>query len=79
MSDELALLDPRLGHVTPLPRPIGLKNESIELIRSFAPRAIVGPIVRETIKGSPEFDHSSLDRAYETRLYDYYGRDYYWL
>ena len=52
LSDELALLDPRHGHVVPLPRPISLKNESIELIRSFAPRAAFGRIVRETMKGS---------------------------
>jgi HprK-related kinase A len=51
-SDELALLDPRHGHAVPLPRPISLKNESIDLIRSFAPRAILGPVVRETMKGS---------------------------
>lgn len=52
LSDELALLDPRHGHVVPLPRPISLKNESIDLIRSFAPRATFGPVVRETVKGS---------------------------
>lgn len=52
LSDELALLDPASGRVIPVPRPISLKNESIELIRSFAPLAIFGPIVRETIKGS---------------------------
>lgn len=52
LSDELALLDPRHGHVVPLPRPVSLKNESIELIRSFAPQAIFGPVVHETTKGS---------------------------
>ena len=52
LSDELTLLDPQRGHIVPLPRPISLKNESIELIRSFAPQATFGPIVRETMKGS---------------------------
>ena len=52
LSDELALLDPQDGHVVPLPRPISLKNESIEVVRSFAPQAKFGPIVRETMKGS---------------------------
>ncbi len=34
---------------------------------------------RETIKDSPEFDPSrTVNREYETRLYDYYGRPKYW-
>ena len=52
LSDELALLDPVRGTVTAMPRPISLKNQSIDVIRSFAPRAIFGPIVHETLKGS---------------------------
>ena len=52
LSDELALLDPVQGSVTALPRPVSLKNESIEAIRSFAPEAIFGTVVRETVKGS---------------------------
>ena len=52
LSDELALLDPQHGYVVALPRPISLKNESIDLIRSFAPHATFGPVVHETIKGN---------------------------
>ncbi|NDJ78516.1 MAG: PRC-barrel domain containing protein [Chloroflexi bacterium] len=34
---------------------------------------------RETIKHSPEFDPSApVNREYEMRLYDYYGRPHYW-
>jgi hypothetical protein len=34
---------------------------------------------RETIKGSPKFDPTvPVNREYETRLYDYYGRPVYW-
>jgi hypothetical protein len=34
---------------------------------------------RETIKDSPEFDPAApVNRAYEERLYDYYGRPKYW-
>jgi HprK-related kinase A len=51
-SDELALLDPQHGHAVPLPRPISLKNESIDLIRSFSAQATLGPVVHETMKGS---------------------------
>jgi HprK-related kinase A len=52
LSDELALLDPAQGVVAALPRPLSLKNESIDVIRSFAPEAIFGATVHETTKGS---------------------------
>jgi HprK-related kinase A len=52
LSDELALLDPARGVIAPLPRPVSLKNESIDVIRKFAPEAIFGAVVRETVKGS---------------------------
>ena len=42
LSDELALIDPATGLVVPLPRPVRLKNESIEVIRSFASLAQFG-------------------------------------
>jgi uncharacterized protein YrrD len=33
----------------------------------------------ETIRNSPEFDHTQpINREYEARLYDYYGRPKYW-
>lgn len=52
LSDELTLIDPSTGQVVPLPRPVSLKNASIEVIKAFAPLARFGPVVRETIKGS---------------------------
>ncbi len=52
LSDELALIDIASGLVQPLPRPISLKNASIELIRGFAPEASFSPTVRDTVKGS---------------------------
>ena len=34
---------------------------------------------RDQVKGSPEFDTTApVNRAYESRLYDYYGRPVYW-
>jgi HprK-related kinase A len=42
-SDEFALIDPDSGRLTPLPRPISLKNASIEIIRRRAPHAVFGP------------------------------------
>ena len=51
LSDELALIDPVTGLVVPLPRPMRLKNESIDVIRSFAPSAQVGDVTNEAAKG----------------------------
>lgn len=52
LSDELALIRPEAFLVDPLPRPMGLKNASIEVIRAFAPGLILGPECRDTAKGT---------------------------
>ncbi len=52
LSDELALIDIDRLAVTPIPRPISLKNTAIEVIRAFWPEAAIGTVVRETLKGS---------------------------
>jgi len=52
LSDELALLDPATGSIAPLARPVSLKNASIEVIRSFAPDAVLSATVHDTLKGS---------------------------
>ena len=52
LSDEFGLMDPGSRTLTPLPRPMPLKNESIEVIRSFAPEALIGPRIEGTRKGT---------------------------
>ena len=52
LSDELALLDLDTGLLVPNPRPISLKNRSIDVVRTHAPNAIFGPVVHDTLKGS---------------------------
>jgi HprK-related kinase A len=52
LSDELTLLDPASGTVLPLARPVSLKNASIDVIRRFAPRAVLSATVHDTLKGS---------------------------
>ena len=53
LSDEMALLSTETGLITPIPRPISLKNESIDIVRSFANDDIfVGTPVHDTAKGS---------------------------
>jgi HprK-related kinase A len=51
LSDELALIDPESVLLAPNPRPVSLKNASIDIIRSFAPEAVFSPVVQETVKG----------------------------
>lgn len=51
LSDELTVVDPDTGEIVPVPRPISLKNQSIEVIRAFAPQARFSPAVPDTIKG----------------------------
>jgi len=51
LSDELALLNPDDGRLRPLARPISLKNQSIDLIKSIAPDGTFGPIATDTAKG----------------------------
>ena len=52
LSDELVRIDPQTTLVHPLPRPISLKNQSIDVIRLRAPDAVISPIVRDTLKGT---------------------------
>jgi HprK-related kinase A len=51
LSDEHAMIPPNTAEVIPLCRPVSLKNESIEIIRSFSSKAVFGPISKETHKG----------------------------
>ncbi len=52
LSDELTLIDMQSGAIQPLPRPVSLKNASIEVIRGFAGEAVqFGSIVKDTAKG----------------------------
>jgi len=51
LSDEQALISLETGLISPLARPICLKNESIDIIRGFCPDAEYGAIVRGTTKG----------------------------
>lgn len=52
LSDELALISLQDASITPLGRPISLKNQSIDVIRSFVPGAVFSQVVRDTSKGS---------------------------
>ena len=52
LTDELALVLPATGQIIALARPISLKNESIAVIRRFAPDAVMGPPTEGSAKGT---------------------------
>lgn len=52
LSDEMALMSLADGRVYPLPRPISLKNRSVDVIQDFSPSAVFGKLVHDTSKGS---------------------------
>ena len=52
LSDELTLIRLDDGRIDPLPRPVSLKNASIEVIRAWAPDAHLSPPVADTLKGT---------------------------
>ncbi len=69
LSDEMTLIDRVSGRVVPAPRPISLKNESISVIKAFAPDFVFGPESDETHKGRVSHIRppgSSIKRACET-------------
>jgi len=66
LSDEMALLDPQTGEVVPSPRPVSLKNQSIDVIRRRSLSAVMGPVARDTMKGTVahlQVSASSLEQA----------------
>jgi len=52
LSDEFGLIRPDTSEMIPIPRPMALKNESIDIIRDFAPEAYIGPATPNTRKGT---------------------------
>jgi len=52
LSDEMTLLSVADGLVYPVPRPISLKNRSLDVIRNFSPDVIMGQVINDTAKGA---------------------------
>lgn len=52
LSDEMALVRPADVAVVPQPRPVSLKNDSIDIMGAFAPRAVIGRRAHDTGKGT---------------------------
>ena len=52
LSDEFGAYDPGIGMFQAVLKPIALKNQSIAVIRHFAPGAVIGPEFPNTRKGT---------------------------
>jgi HprK-related kinase A len=68
LSDEVALITPHTDRITAAPLPVGLKNESIPVVRRFEPAAAIGPTIEGTRKGDVAHlrpTRESLDRVDE--------------
>jgi HprK-related kinase A len=52
LSDEMAVIDPQTQEIIPVVRPVSLKNESITIIKQWAPDAIMGESFLDTSKGT---------------------------
>lgn len=52
LSDEFGLVRPGTTQLISVPRPMALKNESIDVIRQFEPSAVIGPEIPNTRKGT---------------------------
>jgi HprK-related kinase A len=51
LGDEFVLIDPETGATHPFPRPVSLKNSSIDALTSLVPAARFGPLLHGTPKG----------------------------
>jgi HprK-related kinase A len=68
LSDELTLLRLDDGMLVPVPRPVSLKNASIDVIRTFLPDAVLNRPVDDTTKGTIAHlraPRASVERAAE--------------
>lgn len=69
LSDEFGIFDFKKRCLVPFPRPVALKNESIDVIRHFAPEAVLGPLFPKTRKGTVAHLRpplSAVQRMHET-------------
>jgi len=69
LSDELTLIDRKTGLIQPLPRPVSLKNQSIDVIRQFSPDTYINRASHDTVKGTVAHmrpPRDSVRRQHET-------------
>ena len=69
LSDELTIVRTDNGLVMPNPRPISLKNEAIEAIRSFAPELYLSDPIEGTMKGTIAYVRPSAEDVRKANVY----------
>jgi hypothetical protein len=69
LSDELALIRISDGSIVPLPRPVSLKNASIDIMQSHAPDAIFSRKVSDTMKGTVAHMRAPMDSVFRADEY----------
>ncbi|MET0106702.1 MAG: HprK-related kinase A [Sedimenticola sp.] len=52
LSDEMALIPSGENTLIPVPRPISLKNNSIDILKAYAPEQVYGDSYHDTAKGT---------------------------
>ena len=67
LSDEFGAFNPDSGSFHAVLKPIALKNQSIEVIRRFAPQAVLGPEFPKTRKGTVAHMAPQLDAVQRRR------------
>ncbi len=68
LSDEMALLSVTDGMIYPVPRPVSLKNQSIQIIKAFAAEAQFGDRVAGTTKGDIEHMYVPEENALQASM-----------
>jgi len=63
LSDEFGLVRAEGGLLQAMPRPIPLKNASIQVIQDFEPSVVLGPLFPKTRKGTVAHCQPSTDSA----------------
>lgn len=74
LSDEMALVSLQNLDIQPIPRPVSLKNNSINIIKHFAPDSVMGEIIPNTTKGNISHmlaPQESVLRQHETAKLSY--------
>lgn len=69
LSDELTLIDITSGKILPNPRPISLKNQSIEVIENLCPDLFRSSTVKDTAKGEVSLfqaPRDSIEKLHES-------------
>ncbi len=67
LSDELTLIDD-IHHLIPSPRPVSLKNQSIDIIQNRHPQSVFTSIAKDTAKGTVAHlkpKHSDIEQAHQ--------------